>query len=103
MACYDFEYAVQTLRQAIDFAEVEHDFLPLRRWVNEVEASGHELGAMDTRLNLPAGQEFLLITMQSITTGSLSPEAAVQNICRWLNSGQIQILETELTHHYQIV
>ena len=52
MACYDFDYAIQLLRQAIDFAEIEHDFVPLRKWVNEVEQSGHELEAMDGRLNL---------------------------------------------------
>jgi hypothetical protein len=36
MACYDFYYAVQLLRQAVDFAEIEHDFVPLRKRVNEV-------------------------------------------------------------------
>jgi len=25
MACYDFEYAMQILRQAVDFAEIEHE------------------------------------------------------------------------------
>ena len=40
MACYDFDYAMQMLRQSIDFAEIEHDFVPLRKWANEVEKSG---------------------------------------------------------------
>ena len=55
MTSYDFDYAILLLRQAIDFAEIEHDFVPLRKWVNEVEQSGHEMGAVDGRLNLPAG------------------------------------------------
>ena len=36
MACYDFNYTVQLLRHAVDFAEIEHDFAPLRKLVNEV-------------------------------------------------------------------
>jgi hypothetical protein len=43
MAFYDFDYAMQILRQAIDFAEIEHDFVPLRKWVNEVARSDHEI------------------------------------------------------------
>jgi hypothetical protein len=43
MACYDFDYAIQSLRQVIDFAEIEHDLIPLRKWANEVEHSVHEL------------------------------------------------------------
>jgi hypothetical protein len=34
MACYDMDYALQRLRDAIDFAEIEHDFVPLRKWAN---------------------------------------------------------------------
>lgn len=55
MACYDFDYAVQPLSQAIDFAEIEHDFVPLRKWVNEVEEFFHGLEAIETKLNQPAG------------------------------------------------
>jgi hypothetical protein len=36
MACHDLNYAILLLRQAIDFAEIKHDFVPLRKWVNEV-------------------------------------------------------------------
>ena len=39
MACYDFDYAMQMLRQSINLAEIEHDFVPLRKWANEVEQS----------------------------------------------------------------
>ncbi len=28
MACYDFDYAIRSLRQAIDFAEIEHRLHP---------------------------------------------------------------------------
>ena len=58
MASYDFDYAMLILRQAVDFAEIEHDFVPLRKLVNEVEQSGHDLVAMDGRLNLPAAGMF---------------------------------------------
>jgi hypothetical protein len=101
MASYDFDYAIESLRQAIDFAEIERDFVPLRKWTNEVEASGHELGAMEDRLNLPAGQEVLMAIMQSVATGSATPDAALLRIRHWLNSGQAQEMEAELTQQYQ--
>ena len=73
MACYDFDYAILLLRQAVDFAEIEDDFVPLRKWVNEVELSGHQAQAIEARLNAPAGQEFLLSTLQAVSLGSLPP------------------------------
>ena len=101
MACYDFDYAMQILSQAIDFAEIEHDFIPLQKWVNEVEEVGHEMGAVDGRLNLPAGQDVLMATLHSIGAGSVSPEEALLRIRRWLNNGQVQAVETEPTHQYE--
>jgi hypothetical protein len=101
MACYDFDYAVQLLRQAIDFAEIEHDFVPLRKWVNEVEQSGHEAQAIETRLNAPAGQDFLLATLQPIAAGSLSPEEALSHMRLWLKSEKKQETEAELVTQYQ--
>ena len=74
MSSYDFDYTIMLLRQAVDFAEVERDFVPLRKWVNEEEQSGHELEAMDGRLNLPAGQDVILATMRSVASGTVSPE-----------------------------
>ena len=41
MASYDFDYAIELLRQAIDFAEIERDFIPLRKWANKVKLSGN--------------------------------------------------------------
>jgi hypothetical protein len=102
MASYDFDYTIELLRQAIDFAEVERDFVPLRKWVNEVEQSGHDLGAMDGRLNLPAGQDVLLAALRSVAAGSVSPEVALHRIRRWINSGQMPVVETELTPLYQL-
>jgi hypothetical protein len=101
MTSYDFDYTILILRQAIDFAEIEHDFVPLRKWVNEVEQSGHDMGAMDGRLNLRAGQDILMATLQSVADGSVSSEEALLRIHRWLNSGQVQAVETELTHQYE--
>jgi hypothetical protein len=101
MTSYDFDYTILILRQAIDFAEIEHDFVPLRKWVNEVEQSGHDMGAMDGRLNLQAGQDILMATLQSVAAGSVSSEEALLRIRRWLNSGQVQAVETELTHQYE--
>ena len=66
MASFDFDYAIESLRQAVDFAEIERDFVPLRKLVNEIEQSGHDLGAMDGRLNLPAGRDVLMATLQSV-------------------------------------
>ncbi len=100
MACYDFDYAIQLLRQAIDFAEIERDFIPLRKWANEVEASGHELDVMDWRLNFPANQNILMTILQSVAAGSVSPEAALLHIRRWLANGQVQAVEAELTRQY---
>lgn len=96
MACYDFDYAIQMLRQAVDFVEIEHDFFPLRRWVKEVELSGHEGKAIEARLNAPSGQDFLLAALQLVAAGSLPPEEALRRIRRLLNSGQMQEVEAEL-------
>ena len=101
MACYDFDYAMWSLRQAIDFAEIEHDFIPLRKWANKVERSGHELEEMDNRLNRSIGQHVLLATLQTVASGALSPSDALLLISRWLNSGQVQAVETELTKQVQ--
>jgi hypothetical protein len=101
MTSYDFDYTILILRQAIDFAEIEHDFVPLRKWVHEVEQSGHDMGAMDGRLNLQAGQDILMATLQSVAAGSVSSEEALLRIRRWLNSGQVQAVETELAKQYQ--
>jgi len=101
MASYDFDYAIESLRQAVDFAEIERDFVPLRKLVNEVEQSGHDLGAMDGRLNRPAGQEVLTAALQAVASGSISPEEALLSIRRWLNAGQAQAVETELAQQYQ--
>jgi len=103
MPCYDFDYAVQLLRQAVDFAEIEHDFAPLRKWVNDVEQSGHETGAIDARLNLPTGQDIIMATLQSVASGSLSPEEASQRIRLWLNQDQEQDQRIELTKQYQFI
>ena len=102
MACYDFDYAVQLLRQAIDFAEIEHDFVPLRKWTNEGEQSGHEMGATDPRLNLPAGQLFMTAILQSVASGSLSPVEALWRIHFWLASGQTQEVNVELTRQFEL-
>ena len=76
MACYNSDYAIEMLRQSIDLAEIEHGFSPLRKWANEVERSCHGLEAIEARLNRPTGQDFLLIILQSVAAGVLSPEEA---------------------------
>ena len=101
MACYDFDYAIRSLRQAIDFAEIEHEFIPLRKWANEVEHSGHELEAIDGRLNHSVGQDVLTVTLQTVAAGLVSPEEALLLISRWLNCGQVQAVETEPTKQFQ--
>jgi hypothetical protein len=59
------------------------------------------MGAMDGRLNLQAGQDILMATLQSVADGSVSSEEALLRIRRWLNSGQVQAVETELAKQYQ--
>jgi hypothetical protein len=101
MACYDIDTAMLILRQSIDFAEIERDFVPLRKWANEVESSCHGLEAIEARLDGPAGQDFLLVTLQSVAAGSVSTEEALHRIYIWLNSGQILKVETEIGRQYQ--
>lgn len=36
---YHLSYALEMLRKAIDFAEIEGDFKPLRKWMHEAELS----------------------------------------------------------------
>jgi hypothetical protein len=103
MACYDFDYAVHILRQAIDFAEIERDYVPARKWANEVERSGHELESVDIRPNSAAGQNFLLASLQSVATAALSPEEACWKIRLWLNNSQMQDLVPQVTHQVQLV
>jgi hypothetical protein len=81
--------------------EIEDDFVSLRKWVNEVEQSGHDMGAMDGRLNLPAGQDVLMATLRSVASGSVSSEEALVCNQRFLNSGQVQVIATELSHQNQ--
>ena len=102
MASYDFDYTIQVLRQAIDFAEIEHDFVALRKWVNEVEQSGHELEAIEARLNARAGQELLQEILGSVTTGSLSPQEALQQIHNFLASGKRPKVDVEFIQQYQL-
>jgi hypothetical protein len=99
MACYDMDYTLQRLRKAIDFAQIEHDFVPLRKWANEVEKSGREIETIEARLNNPAQQNFLLTTLQSVATGLFCSEEASRRICLWLNYGHVQ--DAVLTQQYQ--
>jgi hypothetical protein len=101
MASYDFEYAMQMLCQSIDFAETERDFVPLRKWADEVEKSCHGMKEIEAKLNHPVGQNVLLATLKLVTAGSLSPEEASQRIRFWLNHGQEQDRQVELTKQYQ--
>ena len=62
------------------FAEIEHDFIPLRKWANEVEQSVYEMEDIETRLNDLAWQDFLLTTLQSVAARELSSEEALLRI-----------------------
>jgi len=101
MACYDFEYAMQMLCQSIDLAEIEHDFVPLRKWANEIERSCHGLEVIEARLNRPTGQGFLLGTLQSVAAGVFFPEEASRRICLWLNNGQKPDQDAGIAKQYQ--
>jgi hypothetical protein len=101
MACYDFDYAIRSLRQAIDFAEIEHDFVPVRKLANEVEHSGHELGATDIRFNSASTQDFLEATLQSVASGILPPEEALRRLRNWMNGNQPLNVQMETDQQYQ--
>jgi len=101
MACYDFDYAIQMLHQAIDFAEIEHDFVPLRKWVNEVERSGKELEAIENRLGLPTGQGVLLAILQSVSEGATLPVDAAEQIGLWMMNGQMPVPKVETVPQLQ--
>ncbi len=95
MACYEMDYALQRLRHAIDFAEIEHDFIPLRKMANEVELSCREFEAVESRLKNAAGRDFIMTILQSVAANSLPSDEAYQSIRLWLMRGQIREVERE--------
>ena len=40
---YDLEYALRRLNDAIDYAEIEMDFIGLRKWYHEVKQTSLEI------------------------------------------------------------
>lgn len=85
MACYGVYYAITLLRHAIDFAEIEDEFIPLLKWANEVEQSGHELEEMDNQLTHSVCKVVSRTTLQTVASGALSPEDALIYIRYWFN------------------
>jgi hypothetical protein len=59
------------------------------------------LEVIEARLNRPTGQDFLLVTLQSLAAGMLSPEEAGRRICLWLNNGQKQDQDAGIAKQYQ--
>jgi pantothenate kinase len=102
MAGYDFDYAIESLRQAVDFAEVERDFVPLRKLVNEVERSGQELEAIENSFTSTSGSEILLSILKEVSTGLMLPDEAVKQIESWLQNGQAPASKTEVIPGYQL-
>jgi hypothetical protein len=90
MACYDIDHALFRLRDAIDFAEMEQDYIPARLWAYRLEQSIKELKAVQARLNDTDRQDFLLTALQATAACGLSPEEASRCLRLWLNTGQIQ-------------
>jgi hypothetical protein len=43
MSYYDIEYIAEMIRQAADFAEIEKDFISLRKWIYELENTIEEM------------------------------------------------------------
>ena len=103
MACYDFDYAIRSLRQAIDFAEIEDDYVPLRKWAREVELSGHELETSETRFFSPSGQAYFADTLASIACGALTPEEGCQLLRNWITANHVLSKPVEASPHYQPV
>jgi hypothetical protein len=44
---YRYDYIMQMLRQATDFAEAEKDYVPLRKWIAEMEGNLQEDNLLD--------------------------------------------------------
>jgi hypothetical protein len=101
MASYDFDYTILKLRQAVDFAELENDFVPLRKWTSEVEYSWQELEAIESSFTSTSGSEILLSILKEVSTGALLPEEAVQQIQGWLERNQVPVSKTEVFPSYQ--
>lgn len=101
MACYDFDYAVRGLRQAIDFAEIEGDFVPLRKWAREIELSGHELEASEDRFFSPSGQVYLADTLVSVACGALSAKEGCQLLRNWITEIPASSVRVDVEPHYQ--
>lgn len=75
MTTYEFPYAMQRLRDAINFAEDERNFIEARRWANEVEASYNE----DTRV-LPYNKiQLIAVRDYWLGRGHKGTAAAIDN------------------------
>ena len=89
-----------SLRQAIDFAEIEGDFVPLRKWAREVELSGHELEASETRIFSPSGQAYFADTLASVACGALTTEEGCQLLRSWVTGVPVLGRPVEASPHY---
>ena len=67
MTTYDFQYAIRMLKDAIDFAQAEGDFAPVRKWSMAVEAAGVEL--QNSVNDLEEGMK-LMITFNGVVPSS---------------------------------
>ena len=69
-ATYEFEYAMQRLRDAIDYAQTDGDFQQARIWSNHVEAAYNADIASEQELTRNANEGAKL--MHSLATGGES-------------------------------
>ena len=69
-ATYKFEYAIQRLREAINYSEQVRDYTQIRIWVNHVEAAYNADIAAEHELTANANEGAKL--MHSLATGGES-------------------------------
>jgi hypothetical protein len=65
-ALYDPHYAVKMLRQAIDHAEAEGDFIPVRKWAGEIENIMIELEKEAYRIDQIGYAKLMLKTLKPL-------------------------------------
>ena len=89
---YKFEYAIQRLREAINYSEQVRDYTQIRIWVNHVEAAYNADIKAEQELTANANEGAKL--MYSLATGGetsvlsrLDNSVDVQDAVRWQDEG----------------
>ena len=88
-ATYKFEYAIQRLRDAINYSEQVRDYTQIRIWVNRVEVAYNADIKAEQELTANANEGAKL--MYSLTTGD--------DVIKLLNDWQLNAIAEEEVNH----